>query len=1850
MNWELEYMYTDTARVWIPDTEEVWRSAELTKDYNNGDSSLQLLLEDGTSLEHLLDPKTKNLPYLRNPDILVGENDLTALSYLHEPAVLHNLKVRFVDSKLIYTYCGIVLVAINPYETLPIYGTDIINAYSGQNMGDMDPHIFAVAEEAYKQMARDERNQSIIVSGESGAGKTVSAKYAMRYFATVSGSASEANIDEKVLASNPIMEAIGNAKTTRNDNSSRFGKYIEIGFDTRYRIIGANMRTYLLEKSRVVFQADEERNYHIFYQLCASSHLPELKSLKLSGANEFLYTRQGRSPVIDGVDDTKELSNTRQAFALLGINESSQMGVFRVLAAILHLGNVEIKDKDSDSSIIAPNNVHLTAFCNLVGVTYQDMSHWLCHRKLKTATETYIKPLPRLQATNARDALSKHIYAKLFNWIVEHVNKALITNVKQHSFIGVLDIYGFETFEINSFEQFCINYANEKLQQQFNMHVFKLEQEEYMKEQIPWTLIDFYDNQPCINLIEAKMGILDLLDEECKMPKGSDDSWAQKLYNTHLKTCSLFEKPRMSNRAFIIQHFADKVEYQCEGFLAKNKDTVNEEQINVLKASKFELLMELFQDEEKATSPTGQAPGTGGRTRLSVKPDKSREKSSREHKKTVGCQFRNSLQMLMETLNATTPHYVRCIKPNDYKLAFTFDPKRAVQQLRACGVLETIRISAAGFPSRWTYQEFFSRYRVLMKQKDVLPDKKLTCRNVLEKLVRDQDKYQFGKTKIFFRAGQVAYLEKLRADKLRAACIRIQKTIRCWLARKKYLRQRSAAITIQRFTRGYQARCLAKFMRRTRAATIIQKYQRMCVEKKRYRQKQAAALAMQTILRAYMARQKYQALLREHKVVIIQKHVRGWLARCWYERSLKAIVYLQCCIRRMRARRELKKLKIEARSVEHFKKLNKGMENKIMQLQRRIDDQNKDNRSLNEKLSSLENSYTTESERLRGELSRLRGVEEEAKSKSNQVSSMQEELERLRRELSTTQQEKKTIEDWAQTYRDEMEKMVSELKEQNGFLKKDKDDLNRLIQEQNQQMTEKMARAITQETQQLEMDLNEERSRYQNLLTEHLRLEEKYDDLKEEMTSLKVSKPGHRRTDSTHSSNESEYTYNSEYAELEEGSRAAEDVTRGMDTSLTLKLQKRVTELEQEKQSLRNELENKEDQFQRARARDDAELKKARGAELEYESLKRQELESENKKLKHDLAEMRQSLLRDASASAGAPGSPAYKVLLEQLTASCEELDVRKEEVLILRSQLVSQKEAMQHKETMTEPSVYAQDVSKLKDADELKQACIGLKDTNRSAAPDLHKLNEDGELWLVNQGLKETIRLLEHQLQTQKRSYDVEVEALRGELQSVKEENNRQQQLLAQNLQLPPEARIEASLQHEITRLTNENLDLMEQLEKQDRTIRKLKKQLKLYSKRIGEMGAGQTEGQTSPGQMVEEPIHPVNIPRREKDFQGMLEYKKEDELKLIKNLILELKPRGVAVNLIPGLPAYILFMCLRHADYVNDDQKVRTLLTSTINSIKKILKKRGDDFETVSFWLANTCRFLHCLKQYSGDEAFMKHNTSRQNEHCLSNFDLAEYRQVISDLAIQIYQQLIKCMENILQPMIVSGMLEHETIQGVSGVKPTGLRKRTSSIADEGTYTLDSILRQLNTFHSIMCQHGTDPELIKQVVKQQFYIIGAVTLNNLLLRKDMCSWSKGMQIRYNVSQLEEWLRDKGLMICGAKETLEPLIQAAQLLQVKKKTDEDAEAICSMCQALTTAQIVKVLNLYTPVNEFEERVSVAFIRTIQTRLRDRCETPQLLMDTKMIYPVTFPFSPSSLALETIQIPTSLNLAFLTRV
>ncbi|XP_052393099.1 unconventional myosin-Vb isoform X1 [Carassius gibelio] len=1834
-------LYSKYTRVWIPDPEEVWKAAEIIKDYKEGDTVLHLKLEDETTLEYSIGPKDNPLPFLRNPDILVGENDLTALSYLHEPAVLHNLKVRFLESNHIYTYCGIVLVAINPYEQLHIYGEEVITAYSGQNMGDMDPHIFAVAEEAYKQMARDEKNQSIIVSGESGAGKTVSAKYAMRFFATVGGSANDTSIEEKVLASSPIMEAIGNAKTTRNDNSSRFGKYIQIGFDRRYHIIGANMRTYLLEKSRVVFQAEDERNYHIFYQLCASSSLSEFKDLSLTSAEDFTFTSLGENIFIDGVNDAEDLVKTRQALSMLGVKEIHQMSIFKIIASILHLGNVEIvSERDGESCHINRDDTYLRHFCRLLGIEQEQMEHWLCRRKLVTTSETYVKNMSHAQAVNARDALAKHIYAHLFDWIVEHINKALHTSTKQHSFIGVLDIYGFETFEINSFEQFCINYANEKLQQQFNSHVFKLEQEEYMKEQIPWTLIDFYDNQPCIDLIEAKLGILDLLDEECKVPKGTDQNWAQKLYSKHSNS-GHFEKPRMSNKSFIVVHFADKVEYQSDGFLEKNRDTVYEEQINILKASQFQLVADLFQDGKDSGPPSA----TSKSSKINVRAAKPAPKGhNREHRKSVGTQFRNSLHLLMETLNATTPHYVRCIKPNDNKESFVFDSRRAVQQLRACGVLETIRISAAGYPSRWTYPDFFSRYRVLMTKKNMtIADKKQVCKNLLETLIKDPDKFQFGKTKIFFRAGQVAYLEKLRADKFRFACIKIQKTVRGWLQRIRYRKIRKSAILLQRYGRGYLARRYAEMLRLTRATLICQKQYRMKRVRQEYLRTRRAVITIQAFARGMFVRRLYQEFLLHHKAMIIQKTVRGWLVRKKYLHARNAAIVIQCFYRRVRAKRQLKQLKIEARSAEHFKNLNVGMENKIVQLQKKMDNKSKEYKTQNEQLIVTNTALGSEVTKLQKELETLRTRQ----TAGTQVTSLQEELEKLRVELQEAHAQKKQIEEEFSNEKQGLEQRVEELEKENTLLKKEKEEMNRRLQNPSQGQ----GGDVPQKEIRLQVELDEERQRYQNLVKEYSRLEQRYENLQEDLSSMKFH-PGHRRHPSNQSSLGSDSNYTSismsEVGDTDDTIQLVEEMgieKAAMDLSVFMKLQKRVRELEQERKRLQTNLEKVEELSKRKGNEPKSSTSEEDiNADQAYNSLKRQELETENKKLKNDLNELRKAVADRASENNSSNElQEGYNLLLNQLKAANEELDVRKEEVLILKTQIVNttrQSENLNH----IDSSDVSEWTNNKKPVDEVDN--VAANDL-KNKAQDWGYLNEDGELGLAFQGLKQVARLLESQLQTKSRQHKDELEALHTQIELLKDSLEKKQEMLDHFSTLSPEALVEFSVQQEITRLTNENLDLKELVEKLEKNEKKLKKQLRIYMKKVQELEVSQAT-RSRP-----ELTRQVTVQRKEKDFEGMLEYYKEDEALLVKSLVTDMKPNVVSAT-VPCLPAYILFMCIRHADYINDDQKVHSLLTATINAIKKVLKKNNDDFEMTSFWLANTSRLLHCLKQYSGDEAFMTQNTAKQNEHCLKNFDLAEYRQVLSDLSIHIYQQLVRIAEGIMQPMIVSAMLESESIPSLAGVKPMGYRNRSSSLDCESGgpagYTLQALVRQLGQFTNIMADHGLDPEISQQVVRQLFYSINAVTLNNLLLRKDVCSWSTGMQLRYNISQLEEWLRGNNLHQSGAVATMEPVIQAAQLLQVKKKTSQDAEAICSLCTALSLQQIVKILNLYTPLNEFEERVTVSFIRDIQNRLQDRAENNQLLVDTKYTFPVVFTYTPSVLSLETVHIPASLSLDFLTRV
>ncbi|XP_045385431.1 unconventional myosin-Vc isoform X2 [Lemur catta] len=1758
-------LYTQYNRVWIPDPEEVWKSAEIAKDYRVGDKVLRLLLEDGTELDYSVDPES--LPPLRNPDILVGENDLIALSYLHEPAVLHNLRIRFAESKLIYTYSGIILVAMNPYKQLPIYGDAIIHAYSGQNMGDMDPHIFAVAEEAYKQMARNNRNQSIIVSGESGAGKTVSARYAMRYFATVSKSSSTARVEDKVLASNPITEAVGNAKTTRNDNSSRFGKYTEISFDERNQIIGANMRTYLLEKSRVVFQSENERNYHIFYQLCASAQQSEFKHLKLGTAEEFNYTRMGGNTVIEGVNDRADMIETQKTFTLLAMQRGNLVGCH------IHTVSAEVELKRRERQILpgstsrslsqhlalmAPSclerirvpvlledDSHLKVFCELLGLESSQVAQWLCNRKIITSSETVVKPMTRPQAVNARDALAKKIYAHLFDFIVERINQALQFSGKQHTFIGVLDIYGFETFDVNSFEQFCINYANEKLQQQFNLHVFKLEQEEYMKEDIPWTLIDFYDNQPVIDLIEAKMGILELLDEECLLPHGTDENWLQKLYNNFINKNPLFEKPRMSNTSFIIQHFADKVEYKCEGFLEKNRDTVYDMLVEVLRASKFHLCASFFQ-ENPVPSPFSAM--------ITVKSAKQVIKPNSKHfRTTVGSKFRSSLYLLMETLNATTPHYVRCIKPNDEKLPFEFDSKRIVQQLRACGVLETIRIGAQSYPSRWTYIEFYSRYGILMtKQELSLSDKKEMCKVVLHRLIQDSNQYQFGKTKIFFRAGQVAYLEKLRLDKLRQSCIMIQKHIRGWLQRRKFLRERRAAVTIQQYFRGQQTvrkAITATALKEAWAAIVIQKHCRGYLVRSLYRLIRVATVTIQAYTRGLLARRAYRKMLEEHKAVILQKYARAWLARRRFQSIRRFVLNIQLTYR-------------------------------VQRLQKKLEDQNKENHGLVEKLTSL------------------------AALRAGDV----EKIQKLEAELERAAAHRLNYEEKARRYRGAMEEKLAKLQKHNSELETQKEQAQLKLQRKTEELKEKMDNL----TKQLFDDVQKE-ERQRILLEKSFELktqdyEKQIQTLKEEIKALKDEK-----MQLQHQVEEEHITSAGLKGEVARLSQQAKTISE-FEKEIEL-LQAQKIDVEKHVQSQKREMREK------------------------MSEITRQLLES------YDIEDVRSRLSTEDLEHLNEDG---------ELWFAYEGL---KKATRVLESHFQSQKDCYEKEiEALNFKVVHLS-----QEINHLQKLFREENDINESIRHEVARLTSEN---MMIPDFKQQISELEKQKQDLEIRLNEQTEKMKGKLEELSNQLNRNREeegtqrkaVEAQNeihtrekeklidkiqemqeasehlkKQFETESEVNSNFRQEASRLTLENRDLEEELDMKDRVIKKLQDQVRTLTKTI-------------------EKANDVHVSPGPKEYLGMLEYKREDEAKLIQNLILDLKPRGVVVNMIPGLPAHILFMCVRYADSLNDANMLKSLMNSTINGIKQVVKEHLEDFEMLSFWLSNTCHFLNCLKQYSGEEEFMKHNSPHQNKNCLNNFDLSEYRQILSDVAIRIYHQFIVIMENNIQPIIVPGMLEYESLQGISGLKPTGFRKRSSSIDDTDAYTMTSVLQQLSYFYSTMCQNGLDPELVRQAVKQLFFLIGAVMLNSLFLRKDMCSCRKGMQIRCNISYLEEWLKDKNLQNSLAKETLEPLSQAAWLLQVKKTTDSDAQEIYERCTSLSAVQIIKILNSYTPIDDFEKRVTPSFVRKVQALLNSREDSSQLMLDTKYLFQVTFPFTPSPHALEMIELPSSFKLGFLRRL
>lgn len=741
-----------------------------------------------------------------NPAKFDKANDMAELTHLNEASVVHNLHMRY-QSDLIYTYSGLFLVTVNPYCPLPIYTNEYINMYKGRSREDTKPHIYAVADEAFRNLIDESENQSILVTGESGAGKTENTKKVIQYLAAVAPSdtstksrGQQSNLSAQILRANPILEAFGNAQTVRNNNSSRFGKFIRIEFSRNGAISGAFIDWYLLEKSRVVRINANERNYHVFYQLLKGGDRRLKQDFLLDDldVDDFAYTRDGQD-TITGVSDREEWDALMEAFNVMNFSDHEQSAILKTVAAVLHLGNIGVmnESRSQDQARLAPDAKQVAErVCKLLGISLEPFLQGLLHPRVKAGREWVEKVQTPEQVRLGIDALSKGIYERGFGDLVTRINRQLDRTgmgMDESNFIGVLDIAGFEIFEENSFEQLCINYTNEKLQQFFNHHMFVLEQEEYAREQIEWQFIDFgRDLQPTIDLIELPnpIGIFSCLDEDCVMPKATDKSFTEKLHSLWDKKSSKYTSSRLRH-GFVLTHYAAEVEYSTEGWLQKNKDPLNDNITRLLAASTDEHIANLFAD-------CADNEDEGGAVRSRVKKGLFR---------TVAQRHKEQLSSLMAQLHSTHPHFVRCILPNHKKRPKQFNNLLVLDQLRCNGVLEGIRIARTGFPNRLPFAEFRARYEVLCKDmpKGYL-EGQAAASIMLERLKMDKALYRVGLTKVFFRAGVLAELEEQRDALISEIMARFQSVARGFTARRiayKRLYRTEATRVIQQNFRVY---------------------------------------------------------------------------------------------------------------------------------------------------------------------------------------------------------------------------------------------------------------------------------------------------------------------------------------------------------------------------------------------------------------------------------------------------------------------------------------------------------------------------------------------------------------------------------------------------------------------------------------------------------------------------------------------------------------------------------------------------------------------------------------------------------------------------------------------------------------------------------------------------------------------------------------------------------------------------------------------------------------------------------------------------------------------------------------
>jgi myosin V len=970
-----------------------------------------------------------------------GVDDLVQLTHLHEPAILDVLQQRF-SNDVIYTATGPILLAVNPFQRLQLYSkrtledyyaAGLLRAQGVQSPQQLPPHVFQVADMAFRKMMGpppgmetsvepvatpasatssssssssssntpvkqthasaqqhhvSSRNQSMLVSGESGAGKTETTKFIMQYLATLgrpktatgallqdpspvspggstipasalAASGSLPSIERRVLDSNPILEAFGNAKTLRNENSSRFGKFIALQFTSRGELCGAKINTYLLEKVRIVSQSKGERNYHAFYQVVAGANPQEAERWRLKGgADAFRFINQSGCTTLKNVSDAEEFAITREAMSTMGISHEDQEGICSALAGILHISNIYFEEAGGSSGgastntsssqpsanngkpqrrssqsgtagacvLTASSRESIASAAALLGVDEKGLEMVLSGKEITAGgNEKYRVSFSATQCAAAVEALAKAIYSRLFNWIVWSVNLRIRAEDSiVASFIGVLDIFGFESFATNSFEQLCINYCNETLQQHFNQFIFKLEQEEYIREQIDWSNVEFPDNQDCLDLIESKRpaGVLMLLDEQCMLQTGSDEGFARKTFEVLPSAHPRFTVSAKQKAAgqFSIRHYAGEVIYTVFGFTEKNKDQIHREATDLLAGSRANVVQMFFRPDLWVTP--GDVPAVP-----TTAPTGGKAASSGLMSETVGAQFRAQLASLLLTIRATTPHYVRCLKPNPQQAPKLFARGEIVHQLRCGGVLEAVRVARMGYPVRSPHAEILRTYRYLAppkfreeaKVKAAAGEMKAAAVAVLTSLSLPAGTFQIGLTKVFLRRAAFDEMEMRRQRMLRAAAVKIQARVRAIQAVKLYKLTKKRMIIVQSSWRRHKAIKVVRGMRMQKAAILVQRYARMLLRRIKYKKYKKSVIKMQARFRGKRARRLVHEMRRRRGATLAQKTFKMHVVRSKFCKLRKAVVAIQCRIRSIRAMKHLERVRAEQRDISNLR-------------------------------------------------------------------------------------------------------------------------------------------------------------------------------------------------------------------------------------------------------------------------------------------------------------------------------------------------------------------------------------------------------------------------------------------------------------------------------------------------------------------------------------------------------------------------------------------------------------------------------------------------------------------------------------------------------------------------------------------------------------------------------------------------------------------------------------------------------------------------------------------------------------------------------------------------------------------